>query len=210
MLSEVSLQDIAGAYERGARAWSSGPDGSYRRFAEALVAAAPSPLAGAHVLDVGAGTGAVSVVLNRAGVRVTATDSSSEMLRLARESVPGLETAVADAARQPFDDNVFDGAASGFCINHLPEPHLMLAECARVVRPSGFILASTFAGGDDHPAKVCVEQVARDWGWEPPAWEADFRSWSSLTDSADGLASVARVAGLDSIAIRTVVVNTGP
>jgi SAM-dependent methyltransferase len=116
---------------------------------------------------------------------------------------------VADAMELPFSDGEFDGATAGFCINHLPEPGRFLAECARVVRPGGFVLASTFAGNEEHPAKACVEQAAREHGWNPPPWEKDFRSASALTDTEAGLSRVAELGGLEDIRVQRVVVDTG-
>ena len=209
MLPDVSILKMSDAYESGAEAWKQGPDTVYRRFAQVLVDAVPLPLARTYILDVGAGTGAVSAALARSGARVVATDRSPEMLRHARRAVPGLEVVVADALHQPFGDGTFDGALSGFCINHVPEPHRLLAECSRVVQPGGFVLASTFAGGEDHPAKACIEVVARRWGWERPDWDDDFRNWSTLTDSAEQLTATAEGSGLEEITVCTEIVDTG-
>jgi SAM-dependent methyltransferase len=205
----MSSCEIAAAYEGGADAWLTGPDPAYRRFAAALVAEAPSPIAGARVLDVGAGTGAVTSILMAEGAQVVAADNSPDMLRVAQSVVPGLETVLADAMELPFRDDRFDGATGGFCVNHMAEPDRFFAECGRVVRPGGFVLASTFAAGEDHPAKACVEEAAREMGWEPPSWEEDFRLWSSLTDTEDGLRRMAELGGLERIEVRRILVDTG-
>ena len=49
---------MAAAYDRTAAGWSDGPAVVYDRMAQAVVGAAPVPLGGRTVLDVGAGTGA--------------------------------------------------------------------------------------------------------------------------------------------------------
>lgn len=205
----MTVHEIAAAYEGGADAWLLGPDSAYRRFAAALVAVAPHWLAGARVLDVGAGTGAVSAILVAKGARVVAADNSPDMLRIAQRTVPVLETVVGDAMDLPFGESEFDGVTAGFCINHLPEPDRFLRECARVVRSGGFVLASTFSANDEHPAKACVEEAAREKGWVPPAWDEVFRSSSALTDSEEGLAHMAALAGLESTTVARVVVDTG-
>lgn len=205
----MSTEEIAAAYEGGADAWLEGPDPAYRRFAAALVAATPSPVAGATILDVGAGTGAVSAILVAEGANVVALDNSADMLRAAQGTIPGLKTVVADAMELPFSDGAFDGATAGFCINHLPEPDRFLAECARVVRPGGFVLASTFAGNEEHPAKAGVEEAARGRGWRPPAWEEDFRRSTALTDTEAGLTRMAELGGLEDIVVHRVAVDTG-
>ena len=82
-----------------AAAWSGGPGPVYDRLADAVVGAAPFSLAGALVLDLGAGTGAASrAVLARRG-RVVALDLSADMLEFDRQERP--PAAVADASRLP-------------------------------------------------------------------------------------------------------------
>ena len=208
-LPTMSALEISAMYDGCAEAWLRGPDAAYRRFADALVNAVPLKVAGASLLDVGAGTGAVSAHLIAAGARVIAVDSSPDMLRVAQRNLPGLNIVVADAMKLPFRDDEFDGALSGFCINHVPEPDRFLAGCARVVRPGGCVLASTFARGADHPAKACVEAAARARGWVPPAWDDDFRAHSALTDTVGGLDQMAERGGLTGITVREVSVDTG-
>ena len=47
---------------------------------------------------------------------------------------------------------------AGFVLNHLP-PAPALAELARVVRPGGVVLASTWAGGPPDPVKSAIDGV---------------------------------------------------
>ncbi|MDQ2816042.1 MAG: hypothetical protein M3Z75_30430, partial [Actinomycetota bacterium] len=49
--------DLRAGYDVAAQNWADGPGPVYARLAQALVAAAPVPLPGALVLDLGAGTG---------------------------------------------------------------------------------------------------------------------------------------------------------
>ncbi len=67
---------VRAAYDAGADGWDAGPGPMYRDLARALVASAPVPVAGASVLDLGAGTGAVGAAALSAGAaRVVAADS---------------------------------------------------------------------------------------------------------------------------------------
>ena len=66
-------------------------DGKYpARVAFLLRLLADSPRPVRHILDVGCGTGAVACLLSRQGYRVTAADSSEEMLTQAAQKAQGL------------------------------------------------------------------------------------------------------------------------
>ena len=97
-----------------------------------------------EILDVATGGGdfprAMAAWAERRGLRahILATDLSPEILgRAARgKSPPGMEFAVADARRLPFDDGAFDVATCSLLLHHL-EPDdavLMLGEMRRVAR----------------------------------------------------------------------------
>jgi SAM-dependent methyltransferase len=98
------------------------------------------PLAGRRLLDFGCGHGMSSVVLARAGARVTAFDLSGGYLEEARRRAAANDVAIdfvrADGARLPFADAVFD-AIWGNAVLH----HLDLTDAARglwrVLRPGG-------------------------------------------------------------------------
>ena len=197
-------------YEAAADAWLAGADPAYRRFADVLVAAAPEPLRGLRVLDIGAGTGAATRSLLAVGAEVSAVDESPAMLRNARGVVPGVALVAGDATALPFADASFHAAVSAFCINHLDQPHLLLAEAGRVVRRGGCVLASTFEEGDDHPAKAAIDSVLAQWGWQQSAWHRDFSSRTSgLTGTPDRLGAIGERAWLDDVRVAAVEVDTG-
>ena len=56
----MTPSDMQRAYDRSADAWASGPEQVYTCLAQTLIDAAPVPLHGARVLDLGAGTGVAS------------------------------------------------------------------------------------------------------------------------------------------------------
>ncbi|MCX6780475.1 MAG: class I SAM-dependent methyltransferase, partial [Candidatus Magasanikbacteria bacterium] len=60
------------------------------------------------VLDVGAGTGRLSILLSKAGAAVTALDVSDEMLKVLKNKDEKIETIVGDAESLPFEDSSFD------------------------------------------------------------------------------------------------------
>ena len=78
-------------YDAAAGDWAGGPGSMYAPLARSLVAAAPVPLAGRLVLDLGAGTGVASQAALAAGARrVVGADLSEGMLRRGRGGTPVL------------------------------------------------------------------------------------------------------------------------
>lgn len=157
---------VTTAYDGLAPEWDAAAGLVYRPLARSLVAASPVALAGCLVLDVGSGTGAVAQAAAARGARVVAVDRSTEMVSYG--SAQGWPAVVADVLALPLRDGVCDAAAAGFLLNHLP-PAAALAELARVVRPGGVVLASTWAGGQRDAAKAAIDAVVAAWGWVPPA-----------------------------------------
>jgi len=181
------------AYDGAAATWETGPGAVFRPLARLLVASSPTPLAGRLVLDVGSGTGSVAEAAQAAGARVVATDRSRAMVAVqaARRA-----TLAADVIALPFRDGAFDAALAGFVLNHLA-PGRALCEMARVLRPGGLVLASTWAGGAPDPVKSAIDEVLTRWGWVPPGWYREMMA-EVLPVSGDAarLASAAERAGL--------------
>lgn len=185
---------IRRAYEGSADSWAEGPSLVYRRLATALVDASPEPFPERPCLDLGAGTGVASEVLEAAGARPVGVDLAEAMVRHPREDRP--PGVVGDALCLPFRDGVFDAVAVAFSLNHLPDPVAGLRECRRVVSRAGAVLASTFPSTADHPAKAAVERVLEDFGYRRPPWYEEFKSplahsvcagqrWCRMSPTAD-------------------------
>ena len=179
MTAQTSL---AAAYSLSADAWTRGPMRLYGRLAELLVAASPVPFDGALVLDLGAGTGVGSRAAAAAGARVSAVDLALGMLVADRERRP--PAIVGDAMALPFASGGFEVVLAPFCLNHLSEPSAGVAEAARVLRPRGVLLASTYAADDDHVVKAAVDQALSEAGWVAPDWygevKAAMASWGTV------------------------------
>lgn len=104
------------------------------------------PALSGSILDVGAGTGALSLDLAwRAGGNghVTAVDRDGEALEIARRLAGGLGVELAtlsgDAAALPVADATQDMTVARFLLQHLPDPLAALGEMRRVTRPGGRI-----------------------------------------------------------------------
>ena len=107
----------------------------------------------------------VADAARRRGARLTlASDAAAGMLRQRSSGIPAV---LGDAARLPFPDRSFDLVAAGFCLSHLPDPAAALAEWRRV---AGAVVASAFAPGPPHPAKVAVDDAMEALGFVTPDW----------------------------------------
>ncbi|MCW2752642.1 MAG: class SAM-dependent methyltransferase [Marmoricola sp.] len=114
------MTSVADAYDGAASGWHDGPERVYARLADALVATSPVPLAGARVLDVGAGTAvAGSAALRLGAASVVASDLAAGMLHQREGRIAAV---VADLTRLPFPDASFDVVTAAFCLGHLPDP----------------------------------------------------------------------------------------
>ncbi len=192
--------EIRAAYEASAEQWATGPVAVYRRLAVALIQAAPESLAGNRVLDLGAGTGVASDVLVDAGARPIGVDLAVAMLRHERSRRP--PGVAADARALPFRDGSVDAVVAAFSLNHVPDPALALAECQRVTRSGGLVLASTFPNDAEHPAKAMVEAVLEEFGFTRPDWYRTFKEHTAArTGDAEAFARAAMTAGLTDVQV---------
>jgi SAM-dependent methyltransferase len=133
--SETSLFEKADAYESFMGRYST------RLASEFSRAAGVRP--GDHVLDVGCGTGALTVVLaDIAGPgHVAAVDPSEPFVEQCRARVPGADVRVAPAEALPFGDADFDHALSQLVFHFVQDPGASVAEMVRVTRPGGMVAA---------------------------------------------------------------------
>ena len=97
------------------------------------------------MLDVGCGTGRLSVALTERGARVWGVDPAEEMVQQARSNAGGKATfKEARAETLPFKDGWFERAVFRLVV-HLVDRHLAFREAARVLAPGGRTVIATFA-----------------------------------------------------------------
>jgi ubiquinone/menaquinone biosynthesis C-methylase UbiE len=151
---------------------------------------------GAHVLEIGSGTGAVTrVIAERAGVaQVVGIDPSPIFLLRARTSSgddPRISFVQGDGEALPFDDGSFDAVVAHTTLCHVTDSALVLREARRVTMPGGLLAAfdgdyatTTVAIHEHDPLQSCVSAaigalvhdpflvrrlpaLVRSAGWEP-------------------------------------------
>jgi 2-polyprenyl-6-hydroxyphenyl methylase / 3-demethylubiquinone-9 3-methyltransferase len=107
------------------------------------------PLAGKRVLDIGCGGGILSDSMARRGARVVGIDLASKPLKVAQlhaleagtRNVEYREIAAeAMAAEEP---GAFDAVTCMEMLEHVPDPSSIVAACAQLVKPGGWVFFST-------------------------------------------------------------------
>ncbi len=105
---------------------------------------------GDAVLDVGSGTGALSLAVAAVtSARVTGIERSEAFVRYA-QSTPSdrVRFQVGDATALPFPDDTFDRTLSMLVLNFVPDPAVALDQMIRVTRPGGVVAAAVWDYGD--------------------------------------------------------------
>ena len=97
---------------------------------------------GMRVLDLGCGTGALTLKLAQAGYEVTGVDISQNMLaQLARRAKNlNMKLVQADIFSLPFPDSCFDSVVSRWVLPHFSNWGSALREVARVLKPGGVVV----------------------------------------------------------------------
>jgi SAM-dependent methyltransferase len=159
------------------------------------------------VLELAAGTGIVSRRLRdtlASGARLVVTDLNPPMLDVARRKFAAgerVEFAAADAMALPYADGEFDLAVCQFGVMFFPDKPASFREAARVLRPGGQYLFSTWSPQSANPfAEVIQANVERFFPEDPPGF---YRVPFSYGDPAVVRSDLA-VAGWQDIAHETI------
>ena len=111
-----------------------------------------------RVLDVGCGTGDLSVALfEKSAAQVVGIDFCRPMLQLAQAKAPRLRFIEGDALQLPFSDAAFDCVTVAFALRNLASVELGLAELRRVLKPGGWLAILEFS----QPTVPVIRQVVR-------------------------------------------------
>jgi SAM-dependent methyltransferase len=137
---------IAGYWDAAAESFDDEPDHGLRqpaaRAAWSALLASWVPPAASDVLDLGCGTGTLSLLLAERGHRVTSADLSAAMAAAARAKLLtsagfGARVLVADAGDPPLRAGSFDAILARHLLWTLPDPHAALRRWVGLLRPGG-------------------------------------------------------------------------
>ena len=161
----------------------------------------------ARVLDVGCGTGDLSIELfEKTSARVTGIDFCRPMLKLAKAKAPRLAFIEGDALRLPFADASFEGLTIGFALRNLASVEEGLRELLRVLKPGGVVAILEFS----HPVVPVFRRLVGFYNWRLVPWIGGLLSGSRgayeyLPDSIskfpdqEMLAGMMRAAGFEEV-----------
>ena len=93
------------------------------------------------VLDVGVGTGFLSIMLAEMGYNVVGIDLTEAMIKIARKKIDDrglkIRLELGDAESLSFEDESFDAIVNRNVLSQLPDPGKALSEWKRVLKPNG-------------------------------------------------------------------------
>jgi len=95
-------------------------------------------------LDLGCGTGLLTIEMSKFAGKITGVDRNEKMLDQARQKKSlgaELDFIQADISKNlEFPDNTFDFVVSSLAINHIEQPEDLFKEIYRVLKPSGIFV----------------------------------------------------------------------
>lgn len=134
------------------------------------------------ILDIGAGTGFLSIMLAEMGHEVVGLDISEEMMERAKSKAMGLgikvEFKLGDAENLPFETGSFDALVNRAVLWTLPDPKKAIVEWRRVLKPGGKLC---FFLHEPHPDGVS-DRVRRYFGNAFILVTERRNPWNSLYD----------------------------
>ena len=146
-----------------------------------------------RVLDVGAGTGALTAELVRRGVRAAAIDPSPSFAASLARRLPDVEVEHGPAEELPWPDESFDAALAQLVLTFMNDAPRGVAEMRRVVKPGGVVAACMWdRDGMEMLAAVHRTQRALVDGGETTEARTMYRSREEIEGlfTGDGFADV--------------------
>jgi len=143
---------------------------------------------GGRVLDVGAGTGALTGELVRRGAEVAAAEPSPPFCAALRERFPAVEVREAPAEHLPFADGSFDTALAQLVVAFMTDAPAGVREMARVART----VAVCMWGVEEMEMFAAINSTAKAIGVDREA-EHGARRYRTPEELRDLLAPLGRV-----------------
>lgn len=119
------------------------------------------PSRASDVLDLGCGTGSLSLLATEQGHRVTGVDASPAMVALARGKLAGHPAVflVGDAAAPPVGEERFDVVLVRHVLWTLPDPGRVLRRWCGLLRPGGRLVLVEGVWGTVSPVGIPAERL---------------------------------------------------
>ena len=119
------------------------------------------PAGAADVLDLGCGTGTLSLLAAEQGHRVTGVDLSPAMIDLARAKLAGRDAAflVGDAATPPVGEQRYDVVLVRHVLWTLPDPARVLRHWRGLLRPGGRLVLIEGRWGTVSPVGIPADRL---------------------------------------------------
>ncbi|MBU0678500.1 MAG: metalloregulator ArsR/SmtB family transcription factor [Verrucomicrobia bacterium] len=166
--SKEFFDQIAGSYES-----LTDPGGGWQVLATALAAG----FKGKVVADLGAGEGALALILASYAEKVITVDQSARMLDLVRTKADGagvlnrIELLEGEVESLPVGDATVDAAFLSQVLHHAAQPVVAVAEAARILKKGGLLIILDLLS---HEQEWVREQWADQWlGFE----ETEIEEW---------------------------------
>jgi SAM-dependent methyltransferase len=112
--------------------------GAFDAYLQPLIRARRGPL---EAVDLGCGTGAFTSRLQRFDIHLHGIDISPQSVARAARKFPQIDFRVGDIEAAPFGNDVFDVVFLSGVLHHFPDLAQTIAECGRILKPGGCVLA---------------------------------------------------------------------
>jgi SAM-dependent methyltransferase len=176
-MTEPSIEDHALSFGQAAQAYDAYRPRYPREAVEWVLEASQRRVR--DVADVGAGTGALTSLLDSLGLDVTAFDADAQMLAQLRLSVPGVTTVVAPAEELALDDASIDAVTVAQAF-HWFDPVKAAHEFARVLRPGGVVGLFWNLRDDREPWWAALRPIIDGPDWERADGEEALRELAQV------------------------------
>ncbi|MFJ2704269.1 class I SAM-dependent methyltransferase [Streptomyces sp. NPDC087428] len=186
------------------RVWDGRAESYARTFARLCARTVPALLdaaavdRGTRLLDVGCGSGSVTVAAVGRGAVVRAVDAEPGMAAATRRAAPGVEVRTGSLPQLPYPDGEFDAVAANFVLNHVGRPLDALVELRRITRPGGRV-AVTIWQAPGGSGQALVGRAAEAAGLTRPAWLATVDEEHNFPRTPQGLSGLLAGAGLGDV-----------
>src|ERR1700722_4971882 len=92
-------------------------------------------------VDLGCGTGAFTARLEKFGFELYGVDISPQSIQRASQRYPEINFQVGDIEATSYDNEAFDVVFLSGVLHHFPDLTRTVAECGRILKPGGIVLA---------------------------------------------------------------------